>query len=285
MLRYAVPVMGNVELDKITPPLAWAMQRQAIEAGAAPKTVNDVTTTFYALLRDATTEGLIEPEHELRLRRALTKLRTAPEEKFAPWTVAELADIIAAARERLEPHAAALIVFLATTGARPGEALGLQWRDVHLGQRLCRIRRSRDECGVLTPCKTRRSVRDIHLAAATVAALSPLRRGAPNDFVLRSPQGQPIDPANFRKRSWRPLLEAVRATVTPRPMYALRHTFASIQLSSGNMTLAQLAAYLGDDPATASRHYARFLPEFAAVDPGAAFESAVQPLRSTNGQR
>jgi hypothetical protein len=65
----------------------------------------------------------------------------------------------------------------------------------------------------------------------------------------------PFDLANFRRREWRPAIEAAGIT-TPARMYDLRSTFASNALAAG-LTVFELARIMGDErpwlaPVTAS---------------------------------
>ncbi|NEO87906.1 MAG: tyrosine-type recombinase/integrase [Spirulina sp. SIO3F2] len=74
---------------------------------------------------------------------------------------------------------------------------------------------------------------------------------------------KPIDDHNFSQRVWRPVCRAIGIDKVP---YAARHTLGSHLLHEG-APITSVAAILGNNPETVSRHYAHELerpkmPEF-----------------------
>lgn len=168
----------------------------------------------------------------------------------------------AAAGDRYYP----LWVLLATTGCRPGEALGLLWRDVDLKVGTVHIRRALTRRGIegdaaykLVPPKTKRGVRQITLSVVAVNALKEWRSETARErlaagpeyedkgFVFCNPFGKPLEQANLYARNFRRTMaeaklgewqEAV-AGKNPRrflvafSMYSLRHTAATLLLKKG----------------------------------------------------
>lgn len=263
--KYALSPLGDVPLAGLTPAHVWELQRVTLAAGVTNKTVNDVVVALLALVRDAVLEGACPASVRAELLAGVRPLRADPDPRYAPWTAWERDTILAHVRDH-HAHAAPLVAFLFDTGMRPGEALALRWRDVSRSRRWCRIVASRRPDGSLTPCKTSRSRRELRLARAAVAAIGGLERAAPAAFVFLGPRGAPVNLRNFANRTWRTVMRELAGQVADRPLYAARHTFASLQVSTGNMTLQQVAAYIGDDPVTASRRYAHFLPDYQALD-------------------
>jgi integrase len=129
-----------------------------------------------------------------------------------------------------------------TTGLRPGEALGLQWRDVDLDDRTLTVQRSLSRPArrrpdqaegegqppadpwALTEPKTRAGVRAIPLDEHTAEILRRHRAGQNEErlrlgtyygdrgFVFAAPQGEPLDWHNIRARHFKPA--AARAART-----------------------------------------------------------------------
>jgi len=52
-----------------------------------------------------------------------------------------------------------------------------------------------------------------------------------DDFVFRSATGAPLDPDNWYKRAFAPLIK--RARLRPIGLHALRHTYASLLINGG----------------------------------------------------
>lgn len=107
------------------------------------------------------------------------------------------------AAEQLENDQLAETLRLAAyTGLRRGELVALRWSDVHWGQRVLVVQRSRSG-SVETTTKGRR-VRYVPLADQALAALDRLsQRGdftGPDDYVLCGPAGDRLDPTALRRR-------------------------------------------------------------------------------------
>jgi integrase len=161
----------------------------------------------------------------------------------------------------------ALWTLLLTTGARPSEALALQWRD--LGGNRLHIRRSLNRRGVdreehpegweLVPPKTKKGKRKVVLPPLALDALARhqnaqraerLKPGSEyakhpgGGFIFATPEGEPLDQTNLYRRNFRKVLRVAglgtwegegeaRRFVPGFTMYSLRHSFASLDLRAG----------------------------------------------------
>ena len=180
---------------------------------------------------------------------------------YDPGQLAEFLDI---ARERWRARRLGgwiypVVGFLAWTGARRGEALGLQWPDIDLERGEITIRRARVRGRECTP-KTGRSRR---IPADVAGPMLPaLLRELPrrSEFVFTAPAGGPVDEGNLG-RGWRALQRDAEHAGLPRlKLHALRHSFASCALQAG-VPVPAVAALLGhSNPATTLRVYAHALP-------------------------
>ena len=137
-----------------------------------------------------------------------------------------------AAGEQVWPAAVAAARFLALTGWRSGEALGLRWGEVDLARRTA----------TLGDTKTGRSVRPLSHAACDV--LRSLTRSTDDALVYPATRGDgPM--AGFRK-FWTKIakLGGLPADVTPNVM---RHSFASLagDLGYSEPTIAALVGHRG----------------------------------------
>jgi len=91
--------------------------------------------------------------------------------------------------------------------------------------------------------KTARSRRDVPLTARSVAAVDALTPRLQTPLLLPAARGGYIDLANWRRREWRPALEAAGLDPELTP-YAMRHTYASFALDAG-VTIFELARLMG----------------------------------------
>ena len=139
-----------------------------------------------------------------------------------------------------------LLSFMASTGCRRGEALGLEWRHVDLENGTASIVQSLQRVGRtglrFLPPKSTKSRRSIALDEDTVEMLRSHRGGQiltmaqlgsayeDNGLVFPGPMGKPLDPAtltrNFEKLARRAGKRHVR-------LHDLRHFHASLLLKAG----------------------------------------------------
>jgi integrase len=123
----------------------------------------------------------------------------------------------------------ALYVVAVTTGMREGELLGLRWADVDLDQGALHVTRR---------LKRRTSRRQVLLVAPAVEALK-LHRDRQEEeragsswhdegLVFPNAIGRPINPSNFLRRGFYPLLD--RAGLPRMRFHDLRHSAATLLL-------------------------------------------------------
>ena len=82
------------------------------------------------------------------------------------------------------------------------------------------------------------------------------RRGSTRGSCSPAPRGGHVNLRNFRRREWKPALEA--AGVPPRRIYDLRSTFASQALAAG-VSVFELARIMGTSVRMIERHYGTLL--------------------------
>jgi integrase len=152
-----------------------------------------------------------------------------------------------------------LVVFACATGLRPQEWQVLEWRDFDMAERRCRVLRTLQDGAVSSAGKTDGALRTVLLQERALMALRELPRPLDaRQLVFPSPGGGIIDLSNFRRRVWRPALNA--AGLEHRPPYQMRHTFATLALAAG-APIEWVAAQLGHRNIRITlKHYARFLP-------------------------
>jgi integrase len=173
------------------------------------------------------------------------------------------------AREH-QPRFAPLLLFLLSTGARRGEALGLKWTDVDFERGRVSIRRA-ITAGQLTTPKSGRG-RTVAMPAPLSEALLDLlavrhreamERGWPEvpEWVFCSESGTAPDERNCERVWYRVRRRAQKAGVRPLKLHTARHTYATMALAGGK-SLKWVAGQLGhSSPMITLKTYAHAMPE------------------------
>lgn len=183
-------------------------------------------------LDTAVRDGLI-PDNPLRKVTRPKKSAT----DVPVWSATEVDAVVVAAHGT---EIDALVTFVALTGCRVGEALGLRWDDVDLERASAVIRRSGTDTD---RTKTAAGKRAVPLLPEVVDALRRerasqaarrLRLGAgwtDHSLVFASQVGTPLDQHNARRMLRRVLLDA--GLPPSRPWHTMRHSLATRLLNRG----------------------------------------------------
>jgi integrase len=139
-------------------------------------------------------------------------------------TVLKPEQLVAIAQRLQEPYAT-LVLFLAVTGLRIGEAIGIKWSDFE-GDVLHICRRIYE--GKADTTKTKESSRSLPIPAML---LKRMRLLGGKEWVFRSRENTPINPGNALKRYVRPVAEALGIALGG--WHDLRHTLTTGLLRSG----------------------------------------------------
>ncbi len=243
------PPLGSLTLSKITAADLDRLYGAMLESGRSdyregeglsPRTVRYCSTIVGRVLKDAMRKGLI-PRNPAELADAPRAGKTSPEADMS-WSALDLHTFLAAtAHEYYGP----VWAFLASTGCRRGEALGLRWSDLDLDARRASLVQSVQKVAgkvIIGDVKTSSSRRRIALDDATVTVLRDQRKrqaearlavgGAWSDLglVFTGATGEPFYPETvtrtFHKR--------IRTLgLPPIKLHGLRHTWASLALEAG----------------------------------------------------
>ena len=245
--EHITPRLGALQLQRLTPGAINALYAELLEngrvhgeGGLSVSSVRRVHAVLHKACRDAVRWGRLSSNPAACADPPKTS--GDDHEKLRVWNAEQLAAFLASvASDRLF----ALWRLLAATGMRRGEALGLAWQDLDMEAGAVTIRRAWIPVnGVAQFCqpKSRRSRRTIALDPVT---LETLRLHAAHqadeqahwrddlaecDLVFTRPDGRPLVPwvvsKAFREHARAALLPAV-------PLHGLRHTYATLALSSG----------------------------------------------------
>jgi integrase len=248
---HILPALGMKRVCNLTTRDVDQLLNAKSDSGLSSTTVRYAHSVLRRALNFAVDWGVIERNP------ASSRMRTAKRRKSTDSTTDRIRALTPEQCERLltgirgDRHCA-LIVTALTTGARPGELLALQWRDVDLRSNkisiqraLHRTKRKKGESAerwILRPPKTSGSRRMLILPPITAEALrthaaeqESSRKAAggsweDGDFVFASDCGSPLDISNVLHHFQR----VCRSLGLPKlRFYDLRHTHASLLIAQG----------------------------------------------------
>lgn len=147
------------------------------------------------------------------------------------------------------------------SGCRQGELLALKWKDIDWTAGQINIRRTFNHQKFYPP-KTKSSVRCVDVGPATMKELKLWKVAClPNDLGLVFPNeaGNPLNHNNVVNRYFNPALK--KAKIPHVKFHALRHSYASIQLSQGR-NIKYIQTQLGHSSPTVTLNvYAHLLKD------------------------
>ena len=243
---HIVPALGSVQLQRLNGALFNAFYAKLAKEGRyhseislSPATIRRIHATLHRALRDAVRWNRLSVNP---VDAADPPKASAEQRKLPAWSAQQLFAFLESVRE---DRLYGLWHFLAMTGCRRGEALGLQWGNVDLENARVTIDKALVEVGEevqLSEPKSARGRRTIALDPETLAVLRAhhraqaqerLRCGASwhdTGFVFVTEDGCSLTPWRI-STAFQQLRR--RAGLPQIPLHGLRHTYATVALSSG----------------------------------------------------
>jgi integrase len=247
--RHAERIIGGIgkrQLAKLSVGEVEAFLVTLADAGLARKTIADTRRILAWAIRRAERDALVA-----RNVAALAELPAGGSRRSRSMTLEQVRRLLAS---DLPPWWRAYVTTGVMCGLRPGELLGLRWRDVDFGSGVLRVRQSMKETGELGSLKTPQSHRTLVMPAAAVAALRGLkvdqaavklrlgRNYTDQDLVFAGPAGRPVRRQQVGKGLQRATARAgIGGGWAPRE---LRHTFVSV-LSNAGVDIEVIADAVG----------------------------------------
>ena len=262
--------LGSTRLRDLQRGQVKFLLNQKRAAGLSKNTVRLIRACLSSMLAEAVDDSMLKANPAALASRRRAGKRTdsiTPNERqkaIRPLSEEQIEALLNEARADREYYP--LLLTLARTGVRPGEAMALQWDDLDFSNREILIERALS-AGQIGTTKTG-GVRRVDMSQTLAETLSQLfiereketlrRKWAeipPWVFINR--QGKPLDDSRLRKRFARILR---RADLSGHRVYDLRHTFATLLLAKGT-PITYVAAQLGHaKPTTTLQWYAHWLP-------------------------
>lgn len=217
------PTLGSIKLDKLSPLQLSSFYRSKLDSGLSARSVEYLHVTLYKALKQAVRWQML-PRN---VAESVDRPKIASKE-IEPLTKEQVKTLLESARgTRYE----CLITLAVTTGARQGELLALQWKDVDLDSGILHIRRGIHN-GHITETKTKSSRRTISLSRLAVAALS-VQRDQSNGSIWLFPKTEGELPCRHHlKYHWLRLLQGAGLPSHTR-FHDLRHGAATMLLENG----------------------------------------------------
>jgi integrase len=268
--KHWLPELGKLPLSGSTRERVKIILQGKLMEGMKPNMARIMLTVLRACLYAATEEGRLTGNPAARIGKFVGRARV---DEIDIFMREELTHLLATAAQEM-PAAYPLVLTLARTGLRIGEALTLQPHDLDFERRELCVRRTwgsrlkaLGEQRINPPKSGRiRRVDVSHQLCEELEAYVGTLDGGPFAWLFPGREGYPMLPDHFRCLVWIPPLK--RAGLRYRKPHMLRHTFASMLIQAGEC-LAYVKEQLGHSSITITVDtYARLIPAAnkAAVD-------------------
>jgi integrase len=227
---YIIPEVGKLRLDQFgvenQQRFITRMPERSTDKVVSRKTILNVVATISTILTTARNWGYSCEQIDMK------KLRLPPRgvaSEARHFTIEQVQRILSVAGEPWRT----LFCICTLDGLRAGEALGLQWGDIDLEQRILHIRRTAWYGKMQTP-KTRESETTLPIPQVLAAILKNYRtewKSNPDEFLFVTRNERPPSSNNVVEHRLWPILDALEI---PRcGLHAFRHTHTALLLDSG----------------------------------------------------
>jgi integrase len=238
--RYVRPALGKTRLCDLRPLDIQSLYTDMQDNGLSARTVRYTHAVLNSALKQA-----VQWQMLIQNPASLVELPKLTRKEMAALSVDEAARFLAAARE---DRFALMFALALSTGMRPEEFLGLQWKDIDLEKGIATVQRAlvwrdKKQGWLFTEPKTAKSRRNIPLPASIVRALAShkarqgeqrLKAGTKyenHDLVFATRNGAPLMRRNILRSHFRPILKKTGLPASIR-LYDLRHTCATLLLAA-----------------------------------------------------
>jgi integrase len=262
LAKHIEPRLGRHRLRDVTVPVVDDFKAQLLRAGVGESQTRQALNVLQGIFRYAEERGRVA-RNPVRLVRKPPIRRNRAVVCLAPITVEVIRALLL---EGGRYGDAALVSVLAYAGARPQEALALEWR--HVRDRTLLWEQKNVDGEIVPGQKTGRPPRTTPLWAPLRDDLVAwrLRSGRRGGLVFPRHDGGPWCTHNWDNwgaRVWRPARERAG---TGEPPYGLRHAYASLRIAEG-ASIPELAEELGHSPQMTLSTYAHVINELRGLPP------------------
>jgi len=252
--RHIIPALGGCSLHDISRGQIEAVLSDLRQKGHASGTLRGIRATFSTVLQAAILRGYLDqnPAHGIRIRTTASRI----EHRF--YCPAQVRLLLP---ELTEP-CRTVVQLAVLTGLRIGEILALRWKRVDLLRGTIEVAETYSDGEFGSP-KTRSSNRVIPVSGLLRTLLeshkASTNRRAPDDLVLCTPSGKPLNQKNLYNRLLAPACDRIKQ---PRvSWHSFRHTHATLLTEVGESIKTAQALLGHSDLGTTLNTYAHVIPD------------------------
>jgi len=237
---HVLPVFGDMKITDIKRGKVKDFLLEKVNKGYAGSTVIHIKNVLSGILNKAIDDEIIPMNPAHRLGKIIkTKDRKEDIDPLTSDELKKLLDTIQTDKELLNHYP--LILLLARTGVRIGEALGLKWSDIDFNSRFIHIQRGIARGRIEAPKngKTRKVDMSAQLTETLKAYQLECKKkglalglGDTPEYVFTNERGQLIDVNLWRRRIFKKALD--KAELRKVRIHDLRHTYATLRISKGD---------------------------------------------------
>jgi integrase len=251
---HVLPVFGSLKVTDITRDTIKDFLMVKMNEGYAKRTVSHMRNVVSGVLNKAIDHEVIPANPAHKLGKNFLKDNGRPK-KADPLLRDELRLLLDTAQREFPEHYT-LILLLARTGMRVGEALALKWADLDFGGRFINVERGLSR-GRLTTPKSGKS-RRVDMSLQLKEALLDHQYKLKSEWLFTNTKGGFIDLDNWRRLIFVKLLAT--AGLRRIRIHDLRHTYASLRVSKGD-NIQDVSNQLGHHSVKLTLdEYAKWLP-------------------------
>lgn len=257
--NHIAPIFGKRELQSITPLEIERWQNKLLQK-YKHLTVQKFRSILFSIFEKAKNNDLVDKNPLEKVTAPKVQLNR-PTTEITPFTETELTKII----ENANGYMKNFIQFMLATGMRPGEIVALKWNDINFERKKIDVERTRirsekpkeTEDG---STKTDSSDRGIDmLTLAEDALIKQKELTGKYEYIFLNQSKRPFYTHDVIGVNFDKILR--KSGVKDRPLYNLRHTFAS-QLISKGVDITWVSKMLGHkDVAITLKIYTKFIQE------------------------
>lgn len=254
--NHIAPYFGKKELNSLTP-LEIERWQNEMEENYKSSTVQKLRTIFSEILKKAKNNDLVD-RNPFEKVPGIQKKNTT---EVNPFTEKELNGII----QNTNGYMKNFIKFMVATGMRPGEIIALKWSDIDFERKKVNVERTRIRSlkkGEIQngEVKTASSERIVDLLILGEEALLKQKELTfKYEYIFINQSKRPFYSHDIIGLNFKKILK--KSKIKERPIYNLRHTFAS-QLISKGADITWVSKMLGHKDITITlKVYTKFIKE------------------------
>lgn len=242
--RYIKEIIGGRRLNELTPQVCEQFRTDLLERFSRPY-ARKILTSFKGILSEARSQGWLRSDPAENVQIMLSE-RAQP--KHEAWlTLKDVRKLLKIADEKANSsnkqikkrwqRYRAFVYVMAFSGMRPGEVLGVPWRNVLFDQSAIKVDQDMNDDGQIGRPKSKSGYRTIEMGDHVMKLLREWKKVCPKsklDLVFPNWQGNPEKLQNVYRRCWYTLQEEAGLVDEDGkarfPLKELRHVRASLEI-------------------------------------------------------